>query len=213
MDETHSYSLIEEIWHSTIHGIGLLLSVSALSILCVYAGQSGDGAKIASAIVFGLSLIAMYGASTLYHAICNPKTKSILQQIDHCAIYILIAGTYTPICLLGIRGDKGWVLFGIAWGIAAVGVILNIFFPQRFRRPSLILYVLMGWMVVGAVKTLVANLDTLTLSLLAAGGITYTVGVIFYVWRKLYLNHAIWHFFVLGGSVLHFFAVLFLILD
>jgi len=213
MDETHSYSLIEEIWHSTIHGIGLLLSVSALSILCVYAGQSGDGAKIASAIVFGLSLIAMYGASTLYHAICNPKTKSILQQIDHCAIYILIAGTYTPICLLGIRGDKGWVLFGIAWGIAAFGVILNIFFPQRFRRPSLILYVLMGWMVVGAVKTLVANLDTLTLSLLAAGGITYTVGVIFYVWRKLYLNHAIWHFFVLGGSVLHFFAVLFLILD
>ena len=213
MDETHSYSLIEEIWHSTIHGIGLLLSVSALSILCVLAGQSGDGAKIASAIDFGLSLMAMYGASTLYHAICNPKMKSILQQIDHCAIYILIAGTYTPICLLGIKGTTGWILFGIAWGIATLGVSFNIFFPRRFRRPSLILYVLMGWMVLGVIKPLVANLDTLTLSLLAAGGLTYTVGVIFYVWRKLYLNHAIWHFFALAGSVLHFFVVLLLILD
>jgi len=208
MENTHSYSPIEEIWHSTVHGIGLLLSVSALSILCVFAGQSGDGAKIASAIVFGLSLIFMYGASTLYHAICLPKTKSILQQIDHCAIYVLIAGTYTPISLLGITGLKGWVLFGIAWAIAAVGVALNLFFPHRFRRPSVILYILMGW-----IKTLIVNLDTLTLWLLVAGGVTYTVGVIFYVWRKLYLNHAIWHFFVLGGSTFHFFMVLLLILD
>jgi len=213
MENTHSYSPIEEIWHSTVHGIGLLLSVSALSILCVFAGQSGDGAKIASAIVFGLSLIFMYGASTLYHAICLPKTKSILQQIDHCAIYVLIAGTYTPISLLGITGLKGWVLFGIAWAIAAVGVALNLFFPHRFRRPSVILYILMGWMVVGVFKTLIVNLDTLTLWLLVAGGVTYTVGVIFYVWRKLYLNHAIWHFFVLGGSTFHFFMVLLLILD
>jgi len=213
IETSHSYSLSEEIWHSTIHGVGLLLSVSALSILCVFAGQSNDGAKIASAIVFGLSLIVMYGASTLYHAICLPKTKSILQQIDHCAIFILIAGTYTPISLLGITGTKGWVLFGIAWGIAAIGVFLNLFFPHRFRRPSIVLYLAMGWMVVSVFKTLTTNLDTLTLSLLAAGGLTYSIGVIFYVWRKLYLNHAIWHFFVLGGSTFHFFMVLMLILD
>lgn len=212
IETSHSYSLSEEIWHSTIHGIGLLLSVSALSILCVYAGESNDGAKIASAIVFGLSLMVMYGASTLYHAIIAPKTKSILQQIDHCAIYILIAGTYTPISLLGITGVLGWELFGIVWGIAALGVSLNLFFPQRFRRPSIILYIVMGWMVVGVFKTLVANLDFLTLALLIAGGVTYTVGVIFYVWRKLYLNHAIWHFFVLAGSSFHFFMVLRLIL-
>jgi hemolysin III len=213
IETSHDYSLIEEIWHSSIHGLGLLLSVSALSILCVFAGQSGDGAKIASAVVFGLSLIFMYGASTLYHAICAPKTKSILQQIDHCAIYILIAGTYTPVSLLGIQGVTGWVLFGIAWAIAAVGVSLNLFFPHRFHRPAVILYILMGWMVVGVFKTLITNLDTLTLALLIAGGVTYTIGVIFYIWRKLYLNHAIWHFFVLGGSTFHFFMVLMLIMD
>lgn len=210
---SRDYSLSEEIWHSSIHGLGILLSVSALSILCVFAGQSGDGAKIASAIVFGLALIIMYSASTLYHAIYMPRTKSILQQIDHSAIYILIAGTYTPISLLGIRGELGWTLFGISWAIAALGVSLNLFFPRRFARPSLLLYVLMGWMVVGVFKTLVANLDSLTLSLLLAGGITYTVGIIFYVWRKLHLNHAIWHFFVLGGSIFHFFMVLLLILN
>ncbi|MBE0496853.1 MAG: hemolysin III family protein [Campylobacterales bacterium] len=212
MKTSRCYSLTEEIWHSTIHGVGLLLSVSALSILCVYAGQSGEGAKIASAIVFGLSLMVMYGSSTLYHAIYAPRTKSILQQIDHCAIYILIAGTYTPVSLLGIQGTLGWQLFGIVWGIAALGVTLNLFFPQRFRRPSLILYIIMGWIVVGVFDTLVANLDTLTLALLIAGGVTYTAGVIFYVWRTLNLNHAIWHFFVLGGSSFHFFMVLRLIL-
>ena len=208
-----SYSLREEIWHSSIHGIGILLSVSALSILCVLAGQSGDGAKIASAIVFGLALFIMYSASTLYHAIYMPKTKSILQQIDHSAIYILIAGTYTPISLLGITGTMGLTLFGISWSIAVIGVSLALFFPRRFERFSLVLYILMGWMVVGFFKTLMTNLDALTLSLLLAGGITYTVGVIFYVWRNLPLNHAIWHVFVLGGSIFHFFMVLLLILS
>lgn len=154
----------------------------------------------------------MYGASTLYHAIVAPKTKYILQQIDHCAIFILIAGTYTPISLLGIKGTLGWELFGIVWAIAILGVSLNLIFQQRFRRPSIILYIAMGWMVAGVFNTLEANLDRITLSLLLAGGITYTVGVLFYVWRKLYLNHAIWHFFVLAGSSFHFFMVLLLIL-
>ncbi len=213
METTHSYSFIEEIWHSITHGIGLLLSVSALTLLCVFAGQSGDGAKIASALVFGLSLIVMYGASTLYHAIRIPSIKSILRQVDHCAIYILIAGTYTPVSLLGIKGVVGWVLFGTAWAIAACGIALKIFFPQRFHKLSLALYALMGWMVVGAIEPLMSHLDTLTLSLLVSGGLIYTVGILFYVWKKLYLNHAIWHFFVLGGSIFHFFVVLLLILN
>lgn len=213
MENTHSYSLVEEIWHSITHGIGLLLSVSALTLLSVFAAQSGEGVKIASALVFGLSLMLMYGASTLYHAVRIPNIKAVLRQADHCAIYVLIAGTYTPISLLGIQGAFGWTLFGIAWGIAGIGMSLKLFYPERFGRLSLVLYALMGWMVVVAVKPLNENLDTLILYLLVAGGLVYTIGIVFYVWKRLYFNHLIWHFFVLGGSVLHFFAVLFLIMD
>lgn len=206
------YSTIEEIWHAITHGFGLLLSVSALTMLLVFASQSGDGLKIASALVFGLSLMLMYGASTLYHAILAPQIKAILRQLDHCAIYILIAGTYTPISLLGLRGTVGWVMFGFAWGIALFGIALKIIYPHRFSRFSLFLYALLGWMVVFAIKPLLANLDFLTLSLLLSGGLVYTIGILFYIWDGLYLNHAIWHFFVLGGSIFHFFVVLLLIL-
>jgi hemolysin III len=213
IETTTSYSLIEEIWHSITHGIGLLLSVSALTLLCVFAGQSGDGVKIATALVFGLSLMVMYGASTLYHAIRMPHAKAILRQVDHCAIYILIAGTYTPISLLGIKGVVGWVLFGIAWAIAAFGITLKIIYPERFHKTSLSLYALMGWMVIFAVQPLLENVAFLPLCLLVAGGITYTIGIIFYVWKGLAYSHTIWHFFVLGGSTFHFFVVLILILD
>ncbi len=211
IETSHSYSLTEEIWHSITHGLGLLLSVSALTLLTVFAAQSGDGTKIASALVFGIALIVMYGASTLYHAIRLPNAKAILRQADHCAIYILIAGTYTPISLLGIKGAWGWTLFGIAWGIAIVGMSLKLLYPKRFHVLAVSLYALMGWMVVIAAKPLINNLDTLPLSLLLTGGIIYTVGIAFYIWKKLYLSHAIWHFFVLGGSIFHFFAVLLLI--
>jgi len=187
--------------------------VSALTLLCVFAGQSGEGAKIASALVFGLSLMVMYGASTLYHAIRIPNIKAILRQIDHCAIYILIAGTYTPISLIAIQGTIGWILFGVAWSIAAVGITLKISYPQRFTKLSLGLYALMGWMVVFAIEPLIERLSLLPLSLLLAGGITYTIGIIFYVWKSLAYNHTIWHFFVLGGSIFHFFVVLLLILN
>lgn len=186
--------------------------MSALTLLSVFASQSGEGAKIASALVFGIALILMYGASTLYHAILNPKAKAILRQLDHCAIYILIAGTYTPVSLLGIKGEWGWILFGASWSVAFVGIVLKVFYPRRFHRLSLVLYTLLGWMVVIAINPLMQSLDVLELSLLVAGGIVYTVGILFYLWEKLYLNHAIWHFFVLAGSILHFFVVLLLIL-
>lgn len=207
------YSTVEEIWHAITHGFGLLLSVSALTMLLVFASQSGDGAKIASALVFGISLILMYGASTLYHAILAPRVKAILRQLDHCAIYILIAGTYTPISLLGLKGSIGWWIFGVAWGIALFGITLKVVYPRRFNRFSLFLYALLGWMVIVAAQPLWNSLDGLTLSLLVSGGLVYTIGILFYIWDGLYLNHAIWHFFVLGGSILHFFVVLLLIIN
>lgn len=207
-----SYTTAEEIWHAITHGFGLLLSVSALTILAVFAGQSGDGVKIASALVFGISLILMYGASTLYHAILAPHIKLILRQLDHCAIYILIAGTYTPVSLLGIKGAFGWSLFGVAWGIAILGIMLKVIYPHRFERLSLFLYAFLGWMALIAMGPMRENMNVLTLSLLITGGLVYTVGIVFYIWEKLYLNHAIWHFFVLGGSIFHFFVVLLLIL-
>ena len=209
---TQEYSKIEEIWHTITHGFGLLLSVSALTLLTVFAAQSGSGLKIASALVFGIALVLMYGASTLYHGTINPSIKFIFQQLDHCAIYVLIAGTYTPICLLGVQGAFGWTLFGISWGIGLIGIILKIVYPSRFETLSLILYTLMGWMIVVAIKPLTQHLESLPLWLLVSGGLMYTVGIVFYVWEKLHLNHAIWHFFVLAGSTLHFFVVLLLIL-
>lgn len=180
-------------------------------MLVVFAVQSDDGSKIASAIVFGVSLIIMYGSSTLYHTIHHPEIKAIFRQVDHCSIYLLIAGTYTPLTLLGIQGTFGWTLFGIVWGVSALGIMLKIFFRGRFHYFSIVLYALLGWMVVVAMKPLLANIDSLTLSFLLTGGIIYTIGIFFYAWKRLYFSHAIWHFFVLAGSISHFFMVLRLI--
>jgi hemolysin III len=193
------------------HGVGLLLSVAALSILTVLAAQSGDGVKLAGAIVFGISLIVMYGISTLYHAVTVPAFKRILRQLDHSAIYLLIAGTYTPVALIGVQGTFGWVIFAIEWSVAAVGIYLKAAYYGRYENLSLLFYALMGWLIVIAAGPMFAHTDTLTLSLLLAGGLTYTLGIVFYVWDSLHLNHAIWHLFVLGGSVFHFFVVLLLV--
>jgi len=207
----NSFSIAEEIWHAVTHGLGLLLSVAAMSILTVLAAQSGSGKSLAGALVFGIALILMYGISTLYHAVTAPMAKRILQQLDHSAVYLLIAGTYTPVALLGVQGAFGWIILGIEWAFAAVGIYLKAAYHGRFETLSLVLYAFMGWLIVIAVKPMFAHVDTLTLSLLLAGGLTYTLGILFYVWDSLHLNHAIWHLFVLGGSVLHFFVVLFLI--
>jgi hemolysin III len=209
--DINSYSIAEEIWHAVTHGLGLLLSVAALSILTVLAAQSGSGKAVAGALVFGIALILMYGISTLYHAVTAPAAKRILQQLDHSAVYLLIAGTYTPVTLLGVQGTFGWTLFGIEWAFAAVGIYLKVAYYGRFETLSLVFYALMGWLILVAAEPMFAHVDTLTLSLLLAGGITYSLGILFYVWDSLHLNHAIWHLFVLGGSVLHFFVVLFLI--
>lgn len=210
--ETTNYSVGEEIANSITHGIGALLSIGGLAVMVVFASLRGDAWHIASCSIFGTTLILLYVASTLYHSIPLPNIKGILRTIDHSAIYLLIAGTYTPFMLVNLRGPWGWSLFGIIWGIAVTGIILKT--TSLGRRPgfSLGLYLLMGWIIVIAIKPMLAVLDQGGFELLLLGGLTYTGGVVFYAWKKLPYNHAIWHLFVMAGSCFHFFAILFYVI-
>ncbi|WP_201352272.1 PAQR family membrane homeostasis protein TrhA [Hydrogenimonas urashimensis] len=210
-EEKNAYSIVEEIWHAISHGFGLFLSTFGFGVLVTLAAVSGDTAKVLTSIVFGIGLITMYGASILYHAITHKRIKSALQIFDHVAIYILIAATYTPVVILGVRDTFGWILFGVIWGMAIIGILLKLFFPGRFEIFSLILYGSMGWLIVVAWKPLVLHAGWLPAILLFAGGIIYTVGIFFYARESMRLNHAIWHLFVLGGSIFHYFTVFLLI--
>lgn len=206
------YTLNEEIANAITHGIGALLSVAALTLLVVLAVIYGDIWRVVSFSIYGASLVILYLASTLYHTVQTPRVKRILRIFDHAAIFILIAGSYTPFLLVSLRGTWGWTLLGIVWGIALVGIVLKVFFIGKYEVLATAAYVGMGWLVVFAFRQLLANLDTGGVVLLVAGGVVYTLGVIFYAWRKLPYSHAIWHLFVLGGSACHFFAVLFHVL-
>ncbi len=203
------YSLGEEIANSVTHGIGTGLSVAGLTILVVLAALFGDAWQVVSFAIYGSSLIILYLASTLYHGLQNPTAKAVFKRIDHASIYLLIAGTYTPFLLVGIRGAWGWTLLVIVWGLALLGVGFKALFIYRYQKLSVLTYVLMGWLSVVAFKEMLLNIPSGGLILLATGGVLYTVGIIFYIWRKLPYNHAIWHLFVLGGSMCHFFAILF----
>lgn len=202
----------EELANSITHAIGVALSLAALVILVVYAAMQGDGWKIVSFSIYGTSLVLLYTASTLYHSFTSERAKHYLKIFDHAAIYLLIAGTYTPFLLVMIRGAWGWTLFGIIWGLAIVGIIFKLFFVHRFRIVSTIIYLLMGWLIIVAFRPLIANVPENGLYWLLAGGLSYSFGVIFYLWEKIPYHHAIWHLFVLGGSIFHFFAVLFYVL-
>jgi len=211
-NKVNNFSIIEEIWHAITHGLGLALSIAGLTILVAFAVLSGSIVAVVSSAIFGTTLIILYGSSTLYHAITHHDIKQRFQQFDHASIYILIAGSYTPITLVSLGGVWGWSIFGIVWTIAIVGIVLKFVYPRRFERLSLVLYLIMGWLIVIATKPLIDSMESGGLWLLLAGGFSYTVGIIFYVWENLPFNHAIWHLFVLGGSVLHFFMVLFYII-
>ena len=202
------YSFGEEIANSITHGVGWLLSVGALVILVVFAALTGGALRVASCAVFGTTLVLLYAASTLYHAVPSPRAKRVFRVLDHSAIFLLIAGTYTPLALIALGGGWGWALFGCVWFLAVVGVLLNTLAHGRWRWLSITLYLAMGWLVVVAVKPLVAALTTPALVLVVAGGLAYTFGLAFYGWRRLPYSHAVWHLFVLTGSVFHFFAVL-----
>lgn len=200
---------LHEIFNSITHGIGVLLSIAALVLLIVFAAiNKGDAWQFVSFSIYGASLITLYMASTLYHAIQKKKTKKFFNIFDHASIFILIAGTYTPFCLVPLRGPWGWTLFGIIWGLAIAGVIFKLFFyTDKLRAISAIIYVGMGWIIIIALKPLIQNVPAGSLYWLLAGALSYCVGVLFYLRRQNRFNHVIWHFFVLGGSISHFFAI------
>jgi len=205
---------LHEIFNSITHGIGVLLSIAALVLLVVFAAiRDGDAWQIVSFSIYGASLIILYMASTLFHAIQKRKVKNFFNLFDHSSIFILIAGTYTPFCLVPLRGPWGWTIFGIIWGLAIAGVLFKIFFySDKLRVVGTILYIAMGWIILIALKPLIQNVPAGALYWLLAGGLSYSLGVIFYLWRKYRFNHVIWHLFVLGGSICHFFAIFFYLL-
>ena len=202
----------EEIANSITHGIGIVLAIGGLGVLTAFASLYGDAWHIVSCSIFGAALILLYAASPLYHAIQQPAAKSILRILDHSAILVLIAGTYTPITLVNLRGPWGWTLFGVIWGLALLGIVIEATSLRRFRAALIVLYLIMGWAVIAAIRPMLASIGGGGMKLLLAGGLAYTGGIIFYVWRRLPYNHAIWHLFVLAGSILHFFAILFYVI-
>jgi hemolysin III len=199
----------EEIVNGITHGIGALLSVVALIVLIVVAGKSGDALQLVSFSIYGATLILLYLSSTLYHSFSSPRIKNLFARFDHVSIFLLIAGTYTPILLTSIGGVWGWSLFGVIWGLALVGAVIRSIYLHRFRKLMVAVYLLMGWMFVIAGKQVYLSLPSISLTFLILGGVAYSVGVIFYMWRRLPYSHGIWHLFVLAGSILHFFAIYF----
>lgn len=208
-----SYSFAEEVANAVTHGIAALLSIVALVVMLWYTvTRSGDTNAIVSASIFGSAMIILYTASTLYHAVPVGRLKQILQVFDHGAIYLMIAGSYTPFCLVSLKGPVGWTLCAVVWCIALFGMIFQPLLMKRADWLNCILYLLLGWCVVLVIKPLIATLATTGLWLLVAGGIVYSVGVVFYLCEKIPFNHAIWHLFVLAGTALQFFSVLFYVL-
>jgi hemolysin III len=203
-----AYTPGEELAHALTHGIGAALSVAGLAVLVTLTSQRGDAWQVTATAIFGATLVLLYTASTLYHSFRNERRKRLLRKFDHAAIFLLIAGTYTPFLLVNLRGPWGWSLFGVIWAIAMVGVAMKFWFAGRFRVASTLLYIGMGWLLLIAGRPLLITVPTGSLWLLLAGGLTYTVGTVFYLWKRLPYHHAVWHLFVLGGSVCHFFAVL-----
>ncbi|MFC4763960.1 PAQR family membrane homeostasis protein TrhA [Dyella koreensis] len=213
MSATHGaaaprYAFGDELASSVIHGIGILLSIAGLATLVAYAAMVGDARAVVSSAVFGTTLILLYTASTLYHSIPGELAKRVLRTLDHIAIFLLIAGTYTPFTLVALPGAWGWSLFGTIWVLAIAGSALELGVLKRYRKFAVLLYVAMGWVGMVAFKPLSAHLETGGMVLLIAGGVAYTLGVPFYLARRMPYHHAIWHFFVLAGSVLHYLAVL-----
>jgi len=203
---------MEEVMNAVTHGIGTLLAVAGLVLLTVFAYLYGTIWHVVSFSIYGTTLVLLYLASTLYHSFTNERLKYIFKILDHSAIYLLIAGTYTPFTLVPLHGVLGWTVFGLVWGLAILGIALKVFFVGRFKVISTLCYILMGWFIIIAIEPLIATVATLGIMWLIIGGLFYTLGSVFYLWNKLPYNHAIWHMFVLAGSISHFIAVFFYVL-
>lgn len=212
MKDEKFYTLPEEIANVVTHAIGLALSIAGMVWIIVRTTRLGDPWAIVGGIVFGTTLATLYLASTLYHAVPCPRPKRIMRLFDHCAIYLLIAGTYTPFLLVSMRGPVGWTFFGILWGIACVGCAFKALFMGKWSRLSVGLYLAMGWFILIGIKPAIAYIPMGALLFMLVGGLAYTVGVLFYLSDRLPFNHAIWHCFVMAGSALHFFAILIYVL-
>ncbi|AMQ06632.1 PAQR family membrane homeostasis protein TrhA [Sporosarcina psychrophila] len=197
----------EELWNAITHGIALLLSIPALVFLVLDAVRHGTAMHVASYTIFGFSMLLLFLMSTLLHSM-PIKFKHLFSILDHSAIYILIAGTYTPFLLVTVKGVLGWTLLSIVWGLAIAGILFKVFFIHRFEFVSLIFYIVMGWLILIAIKPLYTHLTLAGFALLVIGGLLYTFGSIFYAWRKIPYNHAIWHVFVIAGSASMYFCVL-----
>lgn len=212
MDITKRYSLGEEIFNSVSHGVGGGLAVAGTAVLIVLAAIYSDAWAVVSCAIYGGSLIVLYTMSTLYHAITNRKAKSFFRIMDHDTIFFLIAGTYTPITLVPLRGALGWTLFGIVWGAAILGIVMNSIDLEKFRKPSVVCYVSMGWVVIIAIKPMLEHCSPLSLWFLLIGGVCYTGGIIFYALKSKKYFHSIWHIFTVGGSVFHYFSILLMVI-
>lgn len=211
MAKTHTFSKGEEIANATTHGIGALLSIVALVILIVFASLYGNAWYIVSFAIFGTTMLILYTSSTFVHALPKGKAKDIFEILDHSSIYFFIAGTYTPFLFIALRDSIGWTIFAIVFSLAVGGTIFKCFFVKKYLFTSTILYVVMGWLIVFAWQPLASHVSPDALHLLVIGGILYTIGSVFYVWKAFKYHHMMWHIFVLAGSTAHFFAVLFLL--
>lgn len=210
-ETNRKYTTGEEIANAVTHGIGALLALAALVVLVILAATRGTVWHVVSFSVFGSTLVLLYFSSTLYHSITHARAKHIFHKFDHISIYLLIAGTYTPFCLTVLRGWAGWTVFGVVWGCAILGTVIKAITVGKHVKLSTLLYVLMGWVILLAFKPLWEAMTFEGLALLVAGGLSYTAGTIFFLRDHVKYNHSAWHFFVIGGSVLHFFSVLTLV--
>ncbi|BDU51607.1 PAQR family membrane homeostasis protein TrhA [Haliovirga abyssi] len=207
MKIAEKFTLGEEIASSVLHGIGAIISILALVLLIIKSIHIGDSWHIVSYTIFGTSLIILYTMSTLYHAFPRGTTKRVFQRFDHLSIYILIAGTYTPFCLTILRGKIGWTILIVQWGLAILGIIFKSIWIDKFVAFATLIYILMGWAIVLSIKPLAASLDPIGIYLLVAGGISYTVGTIFFIFSLFKFHHAVWHIFVMLGSLFHFLVI------
>lgn len=203
------YTVGEEILNSISHGLGAVFGALGTAYMIVYTSFLGNVWMIVSASIYGFTLITLYTMSTLYHAITNERAKKVLRVLDHSTIFLLIAGTYTPLSLVTMRGPMGWTIFGVVWGCAAIGITFNAINIEKFKKLSMVLYIISGWAVVIGAKVIIGNMAAGGLWLLLIGGIFYTGGIAFYVLKKHKYFHGIWHFFVLAGSIAHYFSILF----
>ncbi|NAS32789.1 hemolysin III family protein [Flavobacteriaceae bacterium R38] len=197
----------EEIWNASSHGLGILLSIAGLVVLLIRDSEKTAYSTM-SILFYSISLIVLYTASTIYHSVYDERKKKIWRKIDHISIYLLIAGTYTPVTLIALEKSSGWLIFSVIWSIAAIGTLLKIFFTGKYETLSLLLYLFMGWLIIFDINNLISVVSTNGLQLMMLGGAFYTLGIIFYTIKKIPFNHVIWHFFVLGGSISHYFFIL-----